>query len=104
MNKPEQPYTMGIWKVKPGNEEAFASAWKTFADWSFKNQEGAGHGYLLEDPENPQSFVSFGWWESVDAIRKWRARPEFNEFVGKAKALCDDFQPKSLRLKTTTEW
>ena len=103
MNKLNQPYTLGNWTVKAGNEEAFIAEWKAFAEWSSKNQPGAGYGYLLQDPEHPQQFVSFGPWENLDAIRAWRERPEFKAFVGKVKMLCDNFQPHTLKLVATTE-
>jgi heme-degrading monooxygenase HmoA len=98
MHTINQPYTLGVWSVKLGNEKTFIAEWKAFADWTAKNQPGAGTGHLLQDPERPNQFVSFGPWESVDAIKSWRERAEFKAFVSRVRELCDDFQPRSLTL------
>ena len=103
MEKSQLPYTLGNWSVKPGNEGAFISEWKTFAAWTARNHPGAGTGYLLQDPEHPQQFVSFGSWESTEIIQDWRKSSEFQAFVTKVKTLCDGFQPHTLRLVTTSE-
>ena len=97
MNDINQPYTLGIWSAKAGNEMAFIGEWNAFARWTAHNQPGAaGTAYLLQDSANPRQFISFGPWESSDAIKAWRDRPEFKAFVSKARELCDDFQPRSL--------
>lgn len=91
-----EPYTLGLWTAKAGKEKTFVTEWENFARWTANNQPGAGMAYLLQDPEHPQQFVSFGPWENSDAIKAWRERPEFQAFVLKARELCDDFQPRSL--------
>lgn len=103
MNKLNQPYTLGTWTVKQGKEKAFVAEWDSFAKWTAKNQPGAGHGYLLQDVQRPQQFVSFGPWDNPEAIADWREKPEFKSFVEKVKQLCDDFQPRSLKLASTSE-
>jgi len=96
MNKINQPYTLGTWTAKAGNERTFITEWQAFARWTARNQPGAGTAYLLQDPDHPRQFVSFGPWESPDAIKAWRERPEFKAFASKVRELCDDFQPRSL--------
>ena len=96
--KTNQPYTLGIWTVKPGNEAAFIAEWGSFAQWSSKNQRGADTAYLLQDSDRPQQFISFGGWESPENIKEWRGRPEFQAFVSKARPLCEEFQPHSMKL------
>ena len=96
MNKLNQPYTLGNWTVKAGNEKTFIAEWQAFARWTAKNQFGAGTGHLLQDPAHPQKFVSFGSWESPDAIKAWRECSEFKSFVSKGRALCDEFEPWTL--------
>lgn len=103
MNKINQPYTFGNWTVKPGNEKAFIAEWEAFARWTARNQPGAGTGYLLQDPEHPRQFVSFGPWENTDAIKAWRGHPEFKAFASKVRELCDEFQPQSLLLVASSE-
>lgn len=97
------PYTVGLWTVKPGKENAFIAEWRTFAKWTAKNQPGAKTGYLLQDPKSPEKFISFGPWESEEAVRRWRESPEFKLFGSRVKDLCSEFQPRSLVLVATSE-
>src|SRR6266404_3486885 len=96
MNMVNQPYTLGIWSAKAGNEKAFIGEWNAFANWTALNQPGAGVAYLLQDSVNPREFISFGPWENMEAIKAWRDRAEFKAFVSRVRELCDDFQPRSL--------
>lgn len=98
-----QPYTVGLWTAKPGCEKKFIAEWTAFAKWTATSQHGTGKGYLLQDPEHPQQFVSFGAWQSADAIKAWRESPEFKAFGQKVRELCDDFQPRSLALVAGSE-
>ncbi len=98
-----QPYTLGKWIAKAGCEEAFIAEWTSLAKWTAMNQGGAGIGYLLQDPQQPQYFISFGAWQTVEAIKEWRDRSEFKAFVVKAKELCEDFQPHLLTLVASSE-
>ncbi len=86
-------YTLGIWSVKPGNERAFIDAWQSFADWTCKHQSGAVHAVLLQDTEQPQRFISYGPWNDEKSIKEWRQRTEFQEFLKRARALCDNIEP-----------
>ena len=103
MIKVNQPYTVGKWIAKVGSERAFIIEWENFAKWTARNQQGAGIGYLLQDQEKPQQFISFGAWENDAAIKAWRERPEFRAFVSRVRELCEDFQPQSLTLVASSE-
>lgn len=99
-----QLWTVGIWQIKAGQEEAFQREWTEFARWMSENQPGVLSGYLLRDPQQPQRFFSIGPWESAEAIQAWRESAEFAGFVGKVMPLCDDFQPSVLQLVSHVEW
>src|SRR5437868_5401758 len=86
-------YTLGIWVIKPGKEAAFIDEWTSFAHWMKEYTPGVGQGKLLQDAQNPSRFISMGPWEDMKSIQAWRESEEFKAFVGKAQALCDDFQP-----------
>lgn len=103
MNNLNQPYTCGLWTVKPGHEQEFAAAWREFAQWTAQHVAGAGTGYLLQDTQHPERFFSFGPWANTEAIQKWRDTPEFKAFVVKVKTICDDFQPQSMKLAATSD-
>lgn len=103
MNKVSEIYTLGIWTAKKGKENNFKTAWESFAKWTRKNQAGAGTACLLQDPEKPQQFISYGPWESAEAIKSWRECPEFKTFLSQARELCEELQPRTLVLVATSE-
>lgn len=96
-------YTCGAWVVKPGKEQAFIQAWQDFADWTSQSQAGAGVGTLLQSADDPASFLSFGPWESAEAIAEWRSQPKFQEFIARARELCVEFHPQTMRLVGRSE-
>ncbi len=95
-------YTVGTWEVKRGSESAFVDAWRLFASWSSNRYPEAGTAHLLQDTDAPGRFISFGPWESVEAVKSWRASPEFHAFLVRAKELCESFTPHSMRLTATS--
>jgi heme-degrading monooxygenase HmoA len=92
------PYTQGVWTAKPGRADEFVAAWTEFAEWTSANAPGAGKGQLLRDAANPDRFVSFGPWESAEAIAAWRALPGWSERVGRIRELLVSFEPATLEL------
>ncbi len=103
MTKLNQPYTVGKWVAKSGKEKMSIAEWEAFAKWTARSQSGAGVGYLLQNQERPQEFISFGPWESIAAVKIWRESAEFKTFVTRARELCEDFQPQSLVLVASSE-
>ena len=93
-----QLYTLGVWKTKAGKEDEFIEAWQSLADWTSNSVPGAGLGTLLQHADTPQRFVSFGPWDSSESAAEWRQQPEFIEFVAKARALCEEFEPQNMIL------
>jgi heme-degrading monooxygenase HmoA len=90
-------YTCGIWQVAPGSEESFVSAWRDLAEWTVKHTPGAGAATLVQDTGQPNRFLSFGPWESTEAIDAWRASSGFQERVGEMRALLESFEPGTFR-------
>lgn len=93
-----QPFTHGTWTVTPGREQDFVAAWTELAEWTFREVPGGVWAKLLRDAAAPNRFVSFGPWESLEAIDRWRALPGWQERVGRLRELLDDFQPSTLEL------
>ena len=96
-------YTLGIWMLRSGRENEFINEWSRFAKSTSKNTEGNGKAYLLQDEKNPSRFISFGPWQNMDAIKKWRDSEEFKNFVAIVKDLCIDFQPNTMREVATSQ-
>jgi heme-degrading monooxygenase HmoA len=86
-------YTSGSWRVKPGREDDFVAAWQEIAAWTAAEMPGAMWATLLRDQDDPSHFVSFGPWESEDAIDAWRASDGFRERVARIRELLESFEP-----------
>jgi heme-degrading monooxygenase HmoA len=91
-------YTHGRWVVKEGQQERFQAAWQELADWTNAEISGAvaGEARLLQDLDDPTLFLSFGPWDSLDAILAWRADPGFKERVGHIRELLVSFEARTL--------
>jgi heme-degrading monooxygenase HmoA len=99
-----ETYTLGIWKVKPGMDKEFISEWTSFANWTSETYSGeVGKAYLLRDETDSLRFISFGPWDGEITIRNWRNSNEFKEFAGKIADLCDDFQPNTLKVASSSK-
>ncbi len=95
-------YTTGNWKPNPGSEDAFVAAWKQFAAWA-SSMPGAGRLQLVRDLREPERFVSFGDWGSIDQVRDWKSSPEFRERMARVLQHVDEFQPTELTLIASAE-
>jgi heme-degrading monooxygenase HmoA len=89
-------FSMAIWDVKRGMEDEFVDAWRSFAEWTSRNERGALGVQLLRERAFPQRFVTIGPWKDVDSLKEWRESSEFTEFFERAKKLCTDIRPMTL--------
>jgi heme-degrading monooxygenase HmoA len=92
-----EAYSHSSWRVKPGFEDEFVRRWEELADWSAL-QGLKARAKLLRDADDPSRFVSFGPWESVDAIRGWRGAAGFHERVARLQEVVEGFEPRTLEL------
>jgi|SRR5918996_418527 heme-degrading monooxygenase HmoA len=90
-------YTTGTWTPKAGAEEAFVEAWSEFAAWA-SGMPGAGTLRLTRDTKDPTRFVSFGRWESEEAVRAWKNGPEFGPRMARVREHVDAFQATELEV------
>ena len=91
----DQPYASGRWLVNPGSEDEFIERWTTFTQWSLDNAAGTESFVLLRDSVEPRRFLSIGTFESHEAVRQWRERPEFSELRNACIELCEEFEGRS---------
>ena len=89
------PFTHTTWQVKPGHEEEFVRRWLEWAEWSHR-QGLRAHARLLRDVESLSTFVSFGPWETIAAVRTWRGEPGYHERVARLQELVERFEPQTL--------
>jgi heme-degrading monooxygenase HmoA len=95
-------YTLGIWTVTPGREENFVEAWKELADHT-KADFPEETATLLRDRDQPNRFISFGPWESLEQIERWRSSDTFKRGVGKLREVLEDFVPHTMDLAVSIE-
>jgi len=95
-------YTTGTWRPSPGKHDAFVEAWAEFADWASR-MPGVGTLVLTEDVRDTERFVSFGAWESLEAVRAWKNAPEFRERLARVLRHVEDFEPTELAVVATAD-
>ncbi|TMK93520.1 MAG: antibiotic biosynthesis monooxygenase [Actinobacteria bacterium] len=95
-------YTTGTWKPAPGKEEAFVEAWAEFASWA-SGMDGVGALRLAQDVRDTERFVSFGTWESIEAVRAWKGAADFRERLARVVQHVTEFEPTELALVASAE-
>jgi heme-degrading monooxygenase HmoA len=91
------PYTHTSWVVKEGREDEFVERWREWADWT-RRQGLASQAMLLRDVDDPRRFISFGPWESIQAVSNWRAQAGYHERVVQLGEVVDHFEPRTLEV------
>ena len=94
-------YTLGVWKVKPGEEESFIAVWKELGDFFLSLPKPPGPGTLVQSLEDATLFYSFGPWNSLEDIQAMRAHPRAPAMIGKLASLCEQATPGSFRVVAT---
>ena len=93
----ETHYTHTTWRVKRGQKEEFVRRWAEWARWSHRQGLDAP-ALLLRDIDSPDTFVSFGPWQSAGAVRNWRALAGYQERVARLREVVDGFEPRTLEV------
>lgn len=91
-------YTLGVWRVIPGNEAAFVAAWEELGVIFGRLPQPPGKGTLLQSTSDPTLFYSFGPWPDLAAIQAMRDDPEAQEGIARLRALCTESTPGNFRL------
>ena len=90
-------YTHTRWLVKAGDEDEFVARWNEWVDWSHR-QGLAAQALLLRDLDEPRTFVSFGPWENLSAVRNWRALTDYQERVAHLSEVVESFEPRTFEV------
>ena len=88
-----EAYSLAMWRVRPGREEAFLRAWREDLAAYFLSLPGVVGGTLLRSVEEPNLFYSFGPWRSLADLQAMRADPRTPAVMGKLRALCLEATP-----------
>ena len=92
-------YTLGVWRVKPGNEAAFVAAWKELGRiFARLPQPPVGKGTLIQSLADPLLFYSFGQWDTLADIQAMRNSPAAQEGINRVRVLCSEATPGSFRV------
>jgi len=75
-------------------EDEFVRRWGEWADWSHRQGLGA-HPRLLRDVESPGTYISFGPWASIDAVRGWRSLTGYHEPVARLREVVESLGPRT---------
>lgn len=85
-------YTLDVWRVKPGSEEAFVAAWDALGQWTLERGFDT-HGTLVRDRDDPRRFLSFGPWRSAEEAERWRSEPGVRERLARLEDLLESYEP-----------
>jgi heme-degrading monooxygenase HmoA len=92
--------TSGSWQPRAGHEDAFVEAWMEFAAWASETP-GAGTLRLACDLRDSARFVSYGDWQSLEAVHAWKGSSEFRDRMARVLQHVDDFRPAELETVAT---
>ena len=80
-----------------GKEKDFIATFGAFAEWVFDRNLGAEKFTYCKISSNRAALLPFGPWESILKIEEWRKLPDFKEFFVKAKGMCDEVTPLTMK-------
>ena len=86
-------YMVALWRVIPGQEEAFRAAWLELAGVFVGHEHPALFGVLLQHQTDRSLFYSFGPWNSMADVEAMRRCPEAQDAFLRVTSLCDEAQP-----------
>jgi quinol monooxygenase YgiN len=93
----DRPYTHTTWVVEPEHQAEFIELWSEWVQWS-RRQGFTGRAMLFRDVDDPQTFISFGPWESSGAVRNWRSLPGYQERLARLGELVARLEPRTLTI------
>ena len=92
-------YTLGMWKVKPGQGGAFVREWKALAD-IFKRlpDPPCGTGFLVQSINDSGLYYSFGPWRSLQDVQAMRNDQSAQEGIRKLLQQCIEGTPGAFKV------
>jgi heme-degrading monooxygenase HmoA len=89
-------WTHGVWRVKPGREDEFVEAWQELAREGMAELDTVEPPTLLRDRERPTEFVSFGPWQDLEEVERFRSSAAFHRGQERMRDLLESFTPRTL--------
>lgn len=85
-------WTHGTYKVKPGRGDEFVRGWRELAQHAVY-EFGVAPPTILCDRDDPNVYVTFGVWDSLETLQRFRSSPlvaerapELDDLVESAEA------------------
>lgn len=94
----EQVYTHALWRVKPGEDDAFIAAWSELADAFSSLPAQPLWGTLVRSMADPSVFFSFGPWHRLQDVQAMRADPRAQQAMARVRAHCLEATPEPCTL------
>ncbi len=94
----ERAYTLAMYRVKAGREDAFVSAWNGLAGTFSSLPNPPLWGTLIRHRTNRTLFYSFGPWQSAEDVAAMRRNAAAGEAFGRLRELCAELTPGDYEL------
>jgi hypothetical protein len=91
-------YTLASYRVKPGLEAAFVSAWHELARTFSSLQRPPMWGTLIRHRTDRTLFYSFGPWSSAEDVKMMRENPQALAAFQRIGAVCVEVLPGDYEL------
>ena len=96
-------YALGVWRAKPGKEDALIKAWKALANVFVQlPRPPSGKGTLIQSLTDPLLFYSFGPWNSLADVEAMRENPDAQKGIQKIQELCSEAVPGGFQVVAET--
>jgi hypothetical protein len=100
----DEYFTVGVWRAKPGRGDDLVEVWKAIGEvFNELPSPPGGVGTLVQNLDDPELFISFGPWSSLDAIRAMREDPGAGAAIGRMREVCDEARPGTFRVVARVE-
>ncbi len=86
-------YTHAEWRVRPGREAEFITAWEALAAIYGRLPHPPLWGTLIRSSWEPALFYSFGPWRSAADVMEMRANGEVQAAFAVLQGLCETMRP-----------
>jgi heme-degrading monooxygenase HmoA len=96
----EQAYTLAMYRVRAGQEDAFVSAWAGLAETFSSLPDPPLWGTLIRHRTDRTLFYSFGPWRSAEHVATMRESREAGEAFRRLHELCVELTPGDYEVVT----